>query len=135
MVNRNNIIMVMFVVVVNMFGRCVWCSTMVGANQRCCPSEENHTVVCVIHLRMSKAGFRVTIIVDLRHPSLLGVRVANRSLLVIHFDGVKIAVIDEVSEVTKRFIDSGGHMTDGTSTAGDNLPTWMDLVLVPVIII
>ena len=56
------------------------------------------------------------------------------NLLVIHFDGVKIAVIDEVSEVTKRFIDSGGHVTDGTSTAWDNLATGMDLVLVPVII-
>ena len=101
---------------------------------------------------MSKSGFWITIIVDLGHPSLLGVRVANRSLivkcnieydislmktnlLVIHFDGVKIAVVDEVSEVTKRFIDSGGHVTDGTSTAGDNLPTRVDLVLVPVIII
>ena len=100
---------------------------------------------------MSKSGCGVTIIVDLGHPSLLGVRVANRSLivkcnieydisllntnlLVIHFDGVKIAVIDEVSEMTKRFIDSGGNMADWTSTTGDNLPTWMDLVLIFVII-
>ena len=81
MVNRNGIIILMFVVV-NMFGRCIWSTTMVGAHQRCCPSEENHTVVCVIHLWMSKAGFWVTIIVDLGHPSLLGVRVANRSLIV-----------------------------------------------------
>jgi len=107
---------------------------MVGANQRCCPSEEYNTVVCVINLRMSKSGFGVTIIVDLGHPSLLGVRVANRSLLVIHFDGVKVAVIDEVSEMTKRFIDSGGHMADWTSTAGDNLATRVDLVLVFVVV-
>ena len=56
------------------------------------------------------------------------------NLLVIHFDGVKIAVIDEVSEVTKRFIDSGGHVTDGTSTAGDNLATRVDLVLIFVVV-
>ena len=56
------------------------------------------------------------------------------NLLVIHFDRVKIAVVDEVSEVTKRFIDSGGHMTDWTSTAGDNLPTRVDLVLIFVVV-
>ena len=36
--------------------------------------------------------------------------------------------------MTKRFIDSGGHMADGTSTAGDNLATGMDLVLFFVVV-
>ena len=75
MASRNNVLLIIFVV--NMYGRRIWSAAMASTHQGGCPPEENNTIEGVIYLGMSQSSSGVTVIVDLGHPSLLGVGIAN----------------------------------------------------------